>query len=156
MRSVSREEFFAIAESLGLGNDPRYPGSGNLFFLPRIEDASRFWVYPTDIESCSHFVETLLAAGEVEENVMACPKAGPWKMIAPAVKKLGEDGEKLATVLAVPESGSSAVEFDSAERPMLLATLLGQMLSPMYDLWALPLSGETLLHFGHHGAVYVV
>jgi hypothetical protein len=154
MRPLSTEAFLDLAESRGIGYDPRYPQAQNLIFLPP-NDASRFWVRPDKPSQWPHFVASVLDAAGADDTVLAFPRRGTWPGIASACSQLDRTQGLLAEALGVPGAWSGAIEFESSDRERLIAILVAQFLEPVNNLYVLPLDGKAFAEFSHHDVVHV-
>lgn len=157
MNTLTEDDFFRWAETVGIGLDERYPHSGCLAHRT-YSNHRRFWVLPPDPEAWPSFVSQFLQGMDPWTHCYVWPRHGRW----PNSKKSQYPTEGVRDITfrgaGVPDGWEGAVRFNQDEKDAVIAITFVQLAfgwSTPDDLFIIPDHGRQLIQTDHHDVVHV-
>ncbi|HTK81870.1 MAG TPA: hypothetical protein VL633_06235 [Bacteroidota bacterium] len=156
MTFVSNIEFHQRISTISIGRDPRDPVSNDLVFLPRTAQ-SRFWPFPQEKKDYDAFFSNFIDLLPLELGALLYPSGGVWidrsRWGTPYASMMTE----LLRPLKMNNTDHGAIHFETAEARKLtriLVTLVTES-GTLPDATLIPISGQHILFFDHHKALWV-
>lgn len=155
--TMSAGKFLAWAAEVGIGFDPRYPGTNCLSILSA-RDSLRFWMAPDHPYSIPHFIGAILDGLDNWETAYLWPRIGRWTTAGDMQLPNEVVRDVIWRGAGLPAEWDGAVRVGRDERPAIVAALFASLAlggDGCSDLFFVPDHGRQIVMVGHHDAVDV-
>src|SRR6267142_4315641 len=114
MRTIDRNRFLSILDSLDIGFDCQFPDSNQLCFKTNGRFA-RFWEVPEYPPQQPFFIASILAGCGQWSKIFFFPRCGCWPMPAAETQWDYRVRDVLLRVASIPAGWNGAVSFNRME-----------------------------------------
>lgn len=157
MDLITADAFHAWCAERGIGPDPKYPRSPNLYFQST-KTCSRFWEFGDCAAALPYLGTAVLDCLDPWESCYFY-KRGCW------VPRVGDDRfvqirvwDEILRGVGIPDGFAGAIAFPLEERSRLDVVLFAEFaFSPSIadDAWLVPDHAQQVVHIDHHQVVWV-